>query len=68
MRFLAWKYISEVKINKWLHVCVRARTCLCAHYSPHLAHAHQTGTVVGRRTTSFRFLQGLTSPEAARIT
>ena len=58
MRFLAWKYVSEVKIIKVIaRVCVCAR-CLCVHYSPPPRHTHQTGAVVGRRTTFFTFLAG----------
>lgn len=38
-------------------VCVCAHVA-CVHTIPHLAHAHQTGTVVGRRTASFTFLAG----------
>lgn len=38
-------------------MCARTHVA-CVHTIPHLAHAHQTGTVVGRRTTSFTFLAG----------
>ena len=69
MRFLAWKYVSEVKIIK-----VIARVCVCVHVAcvytiPHLPATHtKLAPWLGGGQPSLHFLQGLTSSEATRIT